>query len=141
MSLLPWDPCLAAKHLTLCTGSQKAPKIWSRDPKASGCSASPSKHGCCWETFYIFACCGLVVEIPHITAKIQIVAPLPTSTKKGSRANCLVAEATFSRTPSTIGFVTFARRDSCDFPVFPATGKVQTRRNQGGLSISKPFTF
>ena len=22
------------------------------------------RHGCCWETFYIFAYCGLVVEIP-----------------------------------------------------------------------------
>ena len=37
-------------------------------------------HGCRWETFYIFAYCGLVGH-PHLTAKIYIVAPLPTSTK------------------------------------------------------------
>ena len=37
-------------------------------------------HGCCWETFFIFAYCGLVGN-PHLTAKIQIFAPLPTSTK------------------------------------------------------------
>ena len=35
-------------------------------------------HGCCWETFYIFAYCGLV-ENPHLTAKLQFFAPLPTS--------------------------------------------------------------
>ena len=37
-------------------------------------------HGCCWETFYIFAYCG-VVGNPHLTAKILIFAPLSTSTK------------------------------------------------------------
>ena len=29
-----------------------------------------SQHGCCWETFHVFAYCGLVVEIPHLTAKM-----------------------------------------------------------------------
>ena len=39
-------------------------------------------HGCCWETFYIFAYCRLVVEIRiHLTAKTYIFAPLPSSTK------------------------------------------------------------
>ena len=37
-------------------------------------------HGCRWETFYILAYCGLVGN-PHLTANIQIAAPLPTSTK------------------------------------------------------------
>ena len=37
-------------------------------------------HGCCWKTFNIFACCGLV-GIPHLTAKIRFFAPLPKSTK------------------------------------------------------------
>ena len=32
-------------------------------------------HGCCWETFYIFAFCGLVGN-PHLTAKqIQFLLP------------------------------------------------------------------
>ena len=45
-------------------------------------------QGCRWETFYIFAFCGLVVEIPtyqlkliYIYIYIYIFAPLPTSTK------------------------------------------------------------
>ena len=29
-------------------------------------SSFASFHGCCWETFYIFAYCGLVVEIPQL---------------------------------------------------------------------------
>ena len=39
-------------------------------------------HGCCWETFYIFAYCGLVGN-PHPTANILTFPPLPTSTKYG----------------------------------------------------------
>ena len=39
-----------------------------------------TKHGCCWETWYIFAYCGLVGN-PHLAAKIYLFAPLPTSTK------------------------------------------------------------
>ena len=38
-----------------------------------------------WQTFYIFACCGLVVEIQiHLTAKTEnmFCSPNPTSTKK-----------------------------------------------------------
>ena len=42
--------------------------------------SAPFFHGWCWETFYMFACCGLVGN-PHLTAKIYIFAPLPTSTK------------------------------------------------------------
>ena len=37
-------------------------------------------HGCCWGTFCISACCGLVGN-PHLTAKVEVFAPLPTSTK------------------------------------------------------------
>ena len=32
-----------------------------------------SKHGCCWETFYMFACCGLVVEIPTELLKFELL--------------------------------------------------------------------
>ena len=32
------------------------------------------KHGCCWETFYIVAYCGLVRNA-HLTAKMYFVAP------------------------------------------------------------------
>ena len=43
--------------------------------------------GCCWETFYISAYCGLVVEIQiHSTAKFfpgSLQAPSPRSTKLG----------------------------------------------------------
>ena len=35
-----------------------------------------------FDTFYMFAYCGLVVEIQiHLAAKIYLFAPLPTSTK------------------------------------------------------------
>ena len=37
-------------------------------------------HGCPWERFYMFAYCGLVVEIQPL-ANILIIAPLSTSTK------------------------------------------------------------
>ena len=40
----------------------------------------PTQHGCRWETFYIFAYCGLVGN-PHFTANILMFAPFPTSTK------------------------------------------------------------
>ena len=41
----------------------------------------PSRHGCRWETFYMFACCGLVGN-PHLTAIFFFFAPLPTSTNQ-----------------------------------------------------------
>ena len=40
----------------------------------------PQIHGGRWETFFVFAYCGLVGN-PHLTAKILDLAPLPTSTK------------------------------------------------------------
>ena len=43
-----------------------------------------AKHGCRWETFYVFAYCGLVGN-PHLTSKSYIFAPLPTSIKKRKR--------------------------------------------------------
>ena len=46
-----------------------------------------AQHGCCWETFYIFACSGLVGN-PHLAAKISICAPLPTSTKPKVKPFC-----------------------------------------------------
>ena len=47
---------------------------------------SPLNHGCCWGAFYIFAYCGLVVEIQiHLTSKQQnVCSPNPTSTSRGS---------------------------------------------------------
>ena len=59
---------------------------------AGGCrgfsaSASAPKHGC-WEMFfYMFSCCGLVVEdFNHLTAKkMFFFATPPTSTKKRER--------------------------------------------------------
>ena len=38
-------------------------------------------HGCCWETFYILAYCGLVVGIQPLHCCFFVFAPLPTSTK------------------------------------------------------------
>ena len=32
-------------------------------------------HGCCWETFYIVAYCGLVVEIPTLLLKSKLLLP------------------------------------------------------------------
>ena len=32
-------------------------------------------HGCCWETSYIFACCGLVWEIPTYLLKFKVLLP------------------------------------------------------------------
>ena len=66
-------------------------------------------HGC-WETFCMFAYCGLVVESTHATAKNRFVAPLPTSTKvskhpQGWMVSCAPAgrRSTDGASPS-IGF-------------------------------------
>ena len=76
------------------------------------------KHGCCWETFYIFAHCGLVGN-PHLTAKLIIFAPLPTSTKqswyghkeKSARVG-FAAKRIQNRVPSSTfpGFLGLVRR-------------------------------
>ena len=50
-------------------------------PTGSGALKRNGSSLCCWETFYMFACGS--VGNPHLTAKIHIVAPLPTSTKYG----------------------------------------------------------
>ena len=54
-------------------------------------------HGCCWETFYIFAYCGLVRN-PHLTAKFSIFAPLQTPTKVFPNA---IAEHVIAPLPGT----------------------------------------
>ena len=47
--------------------------------KVVRCGFPPSTlHGCCWDAFYMFACCSSVGN-PHLTAKISIFASLPTS--------------------------------------------------------------
>ena len=38
-------------------------------------SLKVSWHGCCWETFCIFACCGLVVEIPTRMLEFRFLLP------------------------------------------------------------------
>ena len=54
-------PCLTIEHNL---GRQPQPTH-----HGSGLMGS-FQHGCCWDTFYIFAYCGLVVEIQiHSTAK------------------------------------------------------------------------
>ena len=50
-------------------------------------------HGCCWDTFYIFAYCGLVLN-PHLTSKIQLFAPLPTPTKYIPKGQGITSMAT-----------------------------------------------
>ena len=55
------------KMLSLMQGLCKPSEPGSRFHQAQ-----PSfVHGCCWETFYIFAYCGLV-GTPHSTAKIRV---------------------------------------------------------------------
>ena len=78
--MMPWRSVSSTRlprpgiRLSGCVGIGQAP------PLCLG-GSQPSFHGCCWETFYnIFAYCGLVGN-PHLTAKVNIVAPLPTSTK------------------------------------------------------------
>ena len=50
-------------------------------PRAQKRAMGALLHGCCWETCYIFAYCGLVVEIALIAANNCMFAPLPTSTE------------------------------------------------------------
>ena len=43
---------------------------------AQCCVADHKAHfHCCWETFYMFACCGLVVEIPTELLKLKFLLP------------------------------------------------------------------
>ena len=53
---------------------------------------------------YIFAYCGLVAN-PHLAAKIQVVAPLPTSTKYRARAWNLprIFQLAISTSKSSVG--------------------------------------
>ena len=43
------------------------------------------KHGCCWETFYIFAYCGLVGN-PHLTARFFSLLPFQPQPSGWQRA-------------------------------------------------------
>ena len=68
------------------------------------CSSVDTYHGCCWETFYMFAYCGLVGN-PHLASKIQICAPLPTSTKlqalrKRRKWKLRLPEASYAQLPT-----------------------------------------
>ena len=69
----PWAPhkgCgrvhgrMKAVATTTLRGKGQAP-LWN----SSRVSITPS-HGCCWETFYIFAYCGLVVEIQPLNCYV-----------------------------------------------------------------------
>ena len=91
-----------------CTSSPEAEvgKRFARSlrPKLKAETCFPF-HGCCWETFYIFAYCGLVGD-PHLTTKIDIVAPLPTSTKFHTANLELVADLNHQQTkPYWQGFL------------------------------------
>ena len=41
-------------------------------------------HGCCWETFYIFAYCGSVVEIPTELLKCTFLLPFQRQGRMGA---------------------------------------------------------
>ena len=41
-------------------------------------------HGCCWETFYICAYCGLVVEIPTELLRFKICSPSNVNQESGT---------------------------------------------------------
>ena len=74
------SPCMASCHTNL--------KLTARIRRSAGQDSclkvttqqTRTRHGCCWETVYNVASCGLVGH-PHLTAKIYFVALLPTSTK------------------------------------------------------------
>ena len=52
------------------SGEEEAWILWS------------TTHGCCWETFYIFAYCGLVGN-PHLTAKFICLLPFQRQPSTG----------------------------------------------------------
>ena len=46
---------------------------WGQYPQNSGLMTP--FHGCCWETLYMFAYCGVVVEIPTELLKLFFCSP------------------------------------------------------------------
>ena len=47
-------------------------------------ACSSGSHGCCWKTFYTFAYCGLVVEIPTYLLKFIFVLPFQRQSRSRS---------------------------------------------------------
>ena len=93
---IPGTPCIKKRWVILlgCWGfflpsngfsvlNHPKLNIWQGSRKQPRKGLEFPFHGCCWETFYIFAYCGLVVEIQiHLAAQIRkLFAPLPTSTQ------------------------------------------------------------
>ena len=85
LSLAAGLPPIAALILVVVFFRQDAPNLtvaFSNDGQFFSKEGLGALHGCSWETcFYMFADCGLVVGIPHLTAKKHVFAPLSTSTK------------------------------------------------------------
>ena len=50
------------------------------------------KHGWCWETFFIFAYCGLVVEIPSELLKFKLLLPFQRQPRKQEKREQDAAE-------------------------------------------------
>ena len=92
----------------------------SRYRKAFSAYRRPFR-GCRWETFYIFAYWGLV-GTPHLPAKIQVFAPLPTSMKF---LLVLMIVASASSGEESLTQDSFAdifwvfENQFCDIPFFP----------------------
>ena len=80
-----------------CAGLQGA---WGRG--AGGGGGQAPTHGCCWETFYTFACCGLVGN-PHSTAKIQVFAPSTKQCQVSLGRQRPVLPSVWSRVAPSVG--------------------------------------
>ena len=67
--------CNPPNHQT--TRSELEATFWLFRPTQRSCQETkwPRLHGCCWETFYIFAYCGLLVEIPTQLLKSKWLLP------------------------------------------------------------------
>ena len=63
--------CLAAQRRIWCLGVVHLQYV------GKGLAISPFFHGCCWETFYMFAYCGLVVGIPTELLRFEFLLPKP----------------------------------------------------------------
>ena len=69
-------------------------------------------HGCCWETFCILLIVGQWLKSNHLAAKIEFVAPLPTSTKMGA-SSFLSITRVFGSAPVSL-FKSFPGKNTSD---------------------------
>ena len=111
--------CSSVPQPFWCGGCAESHVRHKKKLRASDSDSSGQKIGCghpspgpchaCWETFYIFAYCGLVVDIQiHLTAKKETIsAPLPTSSKLHGRTSPVIVThatgTTCTRSPSEAG--------------------------------------